>query len=205
MEDWEHFLEPYRQAVEELKIKFKGIRRQFELEGSHSPIEFVTGRVKPIPSILDKMRRKNIPFDQLDTINDIAGLRIICQFVDDIKKVVELLKKRSDIEIVEERDYISHKKKSGYRSYHVNIRYPVQTIHGEKKVLAEIQIRTLAMNFWATIEHSLNYKYNGQFPEDIQFRLQRAAEAAFLLDEEMSLIREEIREAQVFFSSKKEK
>jgi len=70
--------------------------------------------------------------------------------------------------------------------------------------LAEIQIRTLAMNFWATIEHSLNYKYNGQFPEDIQFRLQRAAEAAFLLDEEMSQIREEIRDAQRFFSSKKD-
>ncbi|WAA08647.1 GTP pyrophosphokinase [Fervidibacillus albus] len=205
MEDWEQFLEPYRQAVEELKIKFKSIRRQFELEDCHSPIEFVTGRVKLIPSILDKMRQKNIPFDQLDTINDIAGIRIMCQFVDDIKKVVELLRKRTDIEIIEEKDYISHKKKSGYRSYHVIIRYPVQTIRGEKKVLAEIQIRTLAMNFWATIEHSLNYKYNGQFPEDIQFRLQRAAEAAFLLDEEMSLIREEIREAQAFFSSKKEK
>lgn len=205
LEDWEQFLEPYRQAVEELKIKFKSIRRQFEMEDCHSPIEFVTGRVKPIPSILDKMRQKNIPFDQLDTINDVAGIRIMCQFVDDIKKVVELLRKRTDIEIIEEKDYISHKKKSGYRSYHVIIRYPVQTIRGEKKVLAEIQIRTLAMNFWATIEHSLNYKYNGQFPEDIQFRLQRAAEAAFLLDEEMSLIREEIREAQAFFSSKKEK
>lgn len=205
LEDWEQFLEPYRQAVEELKIKFKSIRRQFEMEDRHSPIEFVTGRVKPIPSILDKLRQKNIPFDQLDTINDIAGIRIMCQFVDDIKKVVELLRKRTDIEIIEEKDYISHKKKSGYRSYHVIIRYPVQTIRGEKKVLAEIQIRTLAMNFWATIEHSLNYKYNGQFPEDIQFRLQRAAEAAFLLDEEMSLIREEIREAQAFFSSKKEK
>lgn len=205
LEDWEQFLEPYRQAVEELKIKFKSIRRQFEMEDCHSPIEFVTGRVKPIPSILDKMRQKNIPFDQLDTINDVAGIRIMCQFVDDIKKVVELLRKRTDIEIIEEKDYISHKKKSGYRSYHVIIRYPVQMIRGEKKVLAEIQIRTLAMNFWATIEHSLNYKYNGQFPEDIQFRLQRAAEAAFLLDEEMSLIREEIREAQAFFSSKKEK
>lgn len=204
MENWEEFLEPYRQAVEELKIKLKGIRRQFELEGTHSSIEFVTGRVKPIPSILDKAKQKNIPLDQLDSLYDIAGLRIMCQFVDDITKVVELLRKRKDFEIVEEKDYISHKKKSGYRSYHVIIRYPVETLHGVKKVLAEIQIRTLAMNFWASIEHSLNYKYNGQFPEDIQFRLQRAAEAAFLLDEEMSLIREEIREAQAFFSSKKE-
>lgn len=202
---WEEFLEPYKQAVEELKVKLKGIRRQFELEGTRSSIEFVTGRVKPIPSILDKSKLRNIPLDKLDEqMQDIAGLRIMCQFVDDINKVVELLRMRNDFEIVEEKDYISNKKASGYRSYHVIIRYPVQTIHGEKKVLAEIQIRTLAMNFWATIEHSLNYKYNGQFPEDIQFRLQRAAEAAFLLDEEMSLIREEIREAQAFFSSKKD-
>ena len=84
------------------------------------------------------------------------------------------------------------------------IRYPVQTIHGEKKILVEIQIRTLAMNFWATIEHSLNYKYKGAIPTDIQMRLQRASEAAFRLDEEMSLIRGEIQEAQAFFSRKKE-
>lgn len=202
---WEEFLEPYRQAVEELKVKLKGIRRQFELEGTHSSIEFVTGRVKPIQSIIDKAEKRKIPLDQLERkMEDIAGLRIMCQFVDDINKVVQLLRMRKDFSIVEEKDYITNKKPSGYRSYHVIIDYPVQTIHGEKRVLAEIQIRTLAMNFWATIEHSLNYKYNGKFPEDINFRLQRAAEAAYLLDEEMSQIREEIREAQKMFTSKKE-
>ena len=181
------------------------MRRQFELHSNHSPIEFVTGRVKPIASILDKANQKSIPLDKLEEeMQDIAGLRMMCQFVDDIEKVVELLRKRNDFEIVEERNYISHKKASGYRSYHVVIRYPVQTIEGEKKILVEIQIRTLAMNFWATIEHSLNYKYQGQFPKDIQMRLQRAAEAAFRLDEEMSLIRGEIQDAQAFFNRKKE-
>ncbi|MCU9612429.1 GTP pyrophosphokinase family protein [Caldibacillus lycopersici] len=204
MLDWEEFLEPYKLAVEELKVKLKGIRRQFDLEGTHSAIEFVTARVKPIPSIIDKAKLRNIALENLETeMQDIAGLRIMCQFVDDISKIVRLLRMRNDFKIVEEKDYISHKKASGYRSYHMIIEYPVQTIHGERKVLAEIQIRTLAMNFWATIEHSLNYKYNGVFPEDIQFRLQRAAEAAFLLDEEMYLIREEIREAQAYFSAKK--
>ncbi|TFD99307.1 GTP pyrophosphokinase [Jeotgalibacillus salarius] len=205
MMNWEAFLEPYKQAVDELKIKFKGMRTQFELEQTHSPIEFVTGRVKPIGSIIDKAREKNLSQDQLAyQVQDIAGLRMMCQFVDDIEKVVKLLRQRKDFMIVEEKDYISHKKSSGYRSYHMVIEYPVQTIGGEKKILAEIQIRTLAMNFWATIEHSLNYKYQGQFPEDIQNRLQRAAEAAFRLDEEMSEIREEIQEAQVFFQKKKE-
>lgn len=205
MEQWNDFLAPYKQAIEELKVKLKGMRTEFDRDHVHSPIEFVTGRVKPIVSILDKAVQKNIPLDKLDTeMQDIAGLRMMCQFVDDIRKVVELLRLRNDFEIVEERDYISHKKVSGYRSYNVVIRYPVQTIHGEKKLLAEIQIRTLSMNFWATIEHSLSYKYRGDFPEDIQNRLQRAAEAAYLLDEEMSQIRIEIQEAQRIFSRKKD-
>lgn len=202
---WELFLAPYKQAVDELKVKLKGMRGQFDQQGSHSPIEFVTGRVKPIVSILDKAQRKKISLDKLETeMQDIAGLRMMCQFVDDIPVVVNLLRNRKDFEIVEERDYISHKKESGYRSYHVVISYPVQTIHGEKKVLAEIQIRTLAMNFWATIEHSLNYKYSGRIPEEIKQRLQRAAEAAYRLDEEMSQIRGEIQDALVIFSRKKE-
>jgi len=202
---WDLFIAPYKQAVEELKIKLRGMRAQFEMLGVHSPIEFVTGRVKPIASILDKAQKKNIPLDKLEEqMQDIAGLRMMCQFVDDIKTVVELLRQRNDFEIVEERDYINQKKDSGYRSYHVVIRYPVQMIDGEKKILVEIQIRTLAMNFWATIEHSLNYKYSGRFPEEIKLRLQRAAEAAYLLDEEMSQIRFEIQEAQAAFSRKQE-
>lgn len=205
MKHWDQFLAPYKQAVNELKVKLKGMRGQFELDSSHSPIEFVTGRVKPIASILDKANQKGIPLDKLEEeMQDIAGMRIMCQFVEDIHRVVELLRNRNDFELVEERDYISHEKTSGYRSYHVVISYPVQTIHGEKKILAEIQIRTLAMNFWATIEHSLNYKYKGAFPSDIKMRLQHAAEAAFRLDKEMSLIRGEIQEAQAFFSRKKE-
>ena len=175
------------------------------LISTHSPIEFVTGRVKPIASILDKANQKGIPLDKLEEeMQDIAGMRIMCQFVDDIHHVVSLLRSRNDLEVIEERDYISHKKTSGYRSYHVVISYPVQTIQGEKKILAEIQIRTLAMNFWATTEHTLNYKYKGVFPTDIQMRLKRAAEAAFRLDEEMSLIRGEIQDAQAFFTRKKE-
>lgn len=205
MKNWDEFLSPYKQAVEELKVKLRGIRKHFAVYDERSPIEFVTGRVKPVPSILDKMATKKIPLEKLEEdMQDIAGLRMMCQFVDDIKFVVGILRKRNDFRVVEEKDYISYKKPSGYRSYHVIIEYPVQTIHGEKKVLAEIQIRTLAMNFWATIEHSLNYKYNGDFPEEIQMRLKRAAEAAFQLDEEMSQIRGEIEEAQIFFNKKKE-
>ncbi len=209
MSQWSQFLEPYKQAVDELKIKLKGIRSQYHLEDIHTPVEFVTGRVKPLASIYDKTLEKNIAFipskELATALPDIAGLRIMCQFVDDISAVVEILRKRNDIEIIEERDYISNRKASGYRSYHMIIKYPVQTIHGEVAILAEIQIRTLAMNFWASIEHSLNYKYESALPEEINNRLERAAEAAFRLDEEMSLIRDEIQDAQKYFSDYKQR
>ncbi|MFS0560201.1 GTP pyrophosphokinase family protein [Terribacillus sp. 179-K 1B1 HS] len=195
--NWEVFLAPYVQVVEELKVKLKGMRAQFENESRHSPIEFITGRVKPIRSILQKAANKQVTVDELHKeIQDIAGLRIVTQFVDDIYTVVGMLKVRNDFKIVNEIDYIVETKESGYRSYHMIIEYPVETIHGEKKVLAEIQIRTLAMNFWATNEHSLNYKYDGQIPSELKTRLKRAAEAAFRLDEEMSKIRDEVQEAQ---------
>ncbi|MFC6202450.1 GTP pyrophosphokinase family protein [Lactiplantibacillus nangangensis] len=201
MEDWNHFLLPYQQAVDELKVKLRGMRKQFRDLSQHEPIEFVTGRVKPVDSIKEKMVRRKVQADRLEQdMQDIAGLRIMCQFVEDIYQVVDLLRKRTDMTILEERDYISNEKPSGYRSYHIVIEYPVQMVGGEKRILAEIQVRTLAMNFWATIEHSLNYKYQGDFPENLSQRLQRAAEAAFSLDKEMSEIREEIQEAQSLFS-----
>ncbi|GGJ95159.1 GTP pyrophosphokinase [Lentibacillus kapialis] len=200
--NWEALLAPYAQAVEELKIKLKGIRKQYEYESKHSPIEFITGRVKPVPSILEKAETRRIPLDRIEELQDIAGVRVVCPFVDDIYAIVKMIRSREDLHIVEEKDYISHKKESGYRSYHIIIEYPVETIHGVKKVLAEIQIRTLAMNFWATNEHSLNYKYKGKIPEDIQARLQRAAEAAFKLDEEMSIIKNEVQEAKRIFHRK---
>lgn len=123
----------------------------------------------------------------------------MCQFVDDIYRVADLIRQRKDLTLVYEKDYITNYKESGYRSYHLIVEYPVQTSLGSKPVLAEIQIRTLAMNFWATIEHSLNYKYRDQLPEHVRERLRNAAEAAFLLDNEMSSIRQEIVDAQQDF------
>lgn len=202
---WEKILIPYEQAVEELKVKFKGIRNEYRRLDEYSPIEFVTGRVKAVSSILDKARRRNVPLERIEEeIEDIAGIRIMCQLVDDIKTVVNLIRSRDgkDLKIVEERDYITNIKESGYRSYHIIIKYKIHTAYGEKEILAEIQIRTLAMNFWATIEHSLNYKFGKKIPEEIKERLKNAAEAAFLLDKEMSEIKDEITDAQEIFQLK---
>jgi len=204
--DWELFLDPYIQAVGELKIKFRGIRKQYQKQKMSSPIEFVTGRVKSVESILKKAKARAMNMDRLEEeMQDIAGLRIMVQFVEDINVVLNLLRLRQDFKIVYERDYITSKKVSGYRSYHLVIEYPVQTLQGEKKILAEVQLRTLAMNFWATIEHSLNYKYQGEFPDELRERLTKAAQVAFQLDEEMNAIREEIQEAQLNFAPPRDK
>lgn len=196
---------PYELAVEELTVKFRHMMKEYQDMGMYSPIEQVKGRVKRSSSIIDKAYRKNIPLATCkleEAMDDIAGIRIICQFVDDIKEVVEIIRGRSDMKVIREQDYITNRKRSGYRSYHITIEYEVETIHGRMRLPVEIQIRTLAMNFWAVIEHSLQYKYQGELPEHIHERILKAADAVLSLDEEMSSIRDEVMDAQHIFQDK---
>ena len=194
---WREMLMPYYAAVEELKMKFKHIAKEFRDMGVYSPIETVKGRVKRIPSILEKAQKKDIDLEKIEEeIQDIAGVRIICQFVEDIEAVVEIIRNRKDMKVLEERDYVSESKASGYRSYHIIIEYELHMHQGTKKIKAEIQVRTLAMDFWATTEHSLQYKYHGKMPDHIRARLHAAAEAIIMLDKEMSMVRSEIMDAQ---------
>lgn len=201
--EWKGFLAPYEQAVEELKVKLKGIRKEYRRRNEYSPIEFVTGRVKEVSSMLEKAKKFDIPLDRLAyEMEDIAGVRIMCQFVDDIERVVEIIRSRKDMQIMYEKDYVTNVKESGYRSYHMIIKYPVNMAEGQHEILAEFQIRTLAMNFWATIEHSLNYKYKHEIPDNIREKLKNAADAAYNLDEQMTEIKEEIKDAQKLFEVK---
>lgn len=200
---WREILDPYVLAVDELVVKFNHIIHEYRMSGAYSPIEQVNGRVKTISSIIEKAKKKNVPLSEVEEkIEDIAGIRIICQFVEDIYKVAELIRKRTDMRIKSEKDYITHVKDSGYRSYHFIVYYKVETMQGTKELQAEIQIRTLAMNFWATIEHSLQYKYKKNMPENIREKLSTAAEAIRTLDQEMSNIRTEIMDAQKSFKAK---
>lgn len=200
---WREILDPYALAVNEIIVKFNHIIEEYRHVGAYSPIEQVTGRVKTISSILEKAQKKNIDLEDFEhQIDDIAGIRIICQFVEDIYKVVDIIKQRSDMRIKSEKDYIENMKKSGYRSYHLIVYYNVETLKGTKELQVEIQIRTLAMNFWATIEHSLQYKYKHNMPEHIRERLSSAAEAILILDREMSVVRDEIMDAQNSFTIK---
>ncbi len=200
---WREILAPYSLAVDELVTKFNHMTDEYRHVGAYSPIELVTGRVKTISSILEKAQKKGIDLTNFEEeIDDIAGIRIICQFVEDIYKVVDIIRGRSDMSIVNEKDYINNRKQSGYRSYHLIVSYAVETLKGKKELQAEIQIRTLAMNFWATIEHSLQYKYKQNMPEHIRERLSSAAEAVLILDREMSVVRDEIMDAQNSFTIK---
>jgi len=197
--NWNDFLLPYEQAVSEIKAKLENMSKQYEMANKHSPIEMVESRVKSVGSILQKAEKKGVSLDAIaEKMEDIAGIRIICRFVEDIEKIVQMIYEREnfDMTVLFERDYINNTKPSGYRSFHLIINYPVVGIYGKKELKVEIQIRTMSMDFWATIEHSLNYKYNGNIPEHVQKRLISSAEAAFQLDREMSSIRDEIMEAQ---------
>ena len=194
---WRSILCPYELAVKELTVKFEHMIEEYRENDRYSPIEQVSGRVKSVSSILEKMQRKHIPIEQMETeVEDLAGVRIICQFEEDIDTVAAIIRRRTDMEVKSEKNYLTHIKQSGYRSYHMIVSYPVETFSGTKTIRVEIQIRTLAMNFWSTIEHSLQYKYKQHMPDHIREKLSRVADAIIVLDNEMSTVRSEIMDAQ---------
>lgn len=193
--NWNLFLQPYQLAVEDFILKIEGIKQQYIMENLYSPIEIVSGRVKSPASILDKAKRMGVQKEYVDEkLYDIGGVRITCKYLTDIFDVADLIKQRKDLEVLEIRDYVNNPKPSGYRSLHIISRYYVETLKGAKPVIIEFQIRTHAMHFWASIEHSLKYKYQKKIPEEIKERLVSAAKAAELLDKEMTSIKNAIDE-----------
>jgi putative GTP pyrophosphokinase len=215
--DWQRILMPYHQAVDELLLKFNQLKDQKAQLGETSPIESVTGRVKSLSSILEKINKYHYDVDDVEEkIRDLAGIRIICQFVEDIYEVADMIYSRNnkDLTVFQVKNYLEgedrsafhsgegHPKPSGYQSYHIIVKYPVFSSVGYREVFVEIQIRTLAMNFWAVVEHSLNYKYKAKLPEVIKKRLTKTASTVQSLDTEMSTIRDEILSAQKLFRMK---
>lgn len=195
---WHSVLRPYEMAVDEILLKFRNMKSEYQMRREYCPIEQVIGRVKSVSSILDKMQRKQISVDDMEEkVEDIAGIRIICQFVEDIYRVSSVIASRDDMQVTEVKDYIRNQKESGYRSYHLIVLYTVHMLDGPRKVQVEIQIRTMAMDFWATVEHSLQYKYRGKIPEKVDTRLSKAASAIINLDNEMSSVRDDIMDAQL--------
>lgn len=195
---WKSFLLPYELAVGGFIIKLESMRKDFILKNASSPIEIVSGRVKSVASILEKAQRLKIDFSRIkEEIYDVAGIRVTCKYIQDVYKVYELLKARKDVDIFIVKDYIKNPKPSGYRSLHLIAKYNVETLEGQIPINIEFQIRTHAMHLWASIEHSLKYKYYRQIPEDIQERLLKVAEVTTKLDDEMSKIQIAVEETNV--------
>lgn len=185
----------YKFALQEIETKINILQEEFQLIHEYNPIEHLSTRVKSPKSILLKMKKNNLePSIETirDNIRDIAGIRITCSFVEDIYKVSAMIQAQNDIEVVEVKDYIASPKGNGYQSLHLIIKIPIFMSDHMEKVYAEIQIRTIAMDFWASLEHKIYYKYNKEVPEHIRFELKEAAIQVAELDRKMERLNKEI-------------
>ncbi len=196
MKQWSLLLLPYKFALDELKTKMNIMAEETMYMNDSNPIEHIKTRIKKVNSIQAKLERKNIAptmKNAKDSIFDIAGMRIVCSFITDIYDIYARLSKRNDIKIIEVKDYIKSPKSNGYQSLHIIVQVPVTLSYGIEQVYAEIQLRTLAMDFWASLEHKIYYKYDKEIPGNLEKELLKAAQTAKLMDEKMMGIREEVR------------
>lgn len=193
--DITRFMMMYKFALQEMETKFDILQEEFHLLHEYNPIEHTKSRLKSPESIMKKMIRKGCPISfpsMKANIKDIAGIRITCSFISDIYRIRDMLLLQSDLTIIEEKDYIRNPKPNGYRSLHLLVEVPVHISDRQELVCVEVQIRTIAMDFWASLEHKIYYKYNQSVPERLLQELTDAAESATALDLKMERLHKEI-------------
>ena len=181
----------YRCAIMEVETKLKVLNEEFSLKHDRNPINSIKNRLKSFSSIREKLQREGIMAtpDQIEkNLNDIAGVRVICSFLDDVYDIAEALLKQDDIRIIRVKDYIKNPKPNGYRSLHLIIEIPIFLQHEKHMVKVEIQLRTIAQDFWASLEHQMRYKKNFEFTEDMGKELLECATMSASLDERMEKI-----------------
>ncbi len=186
----------YSAGIKEIKTKLEILDDEFHIRYAHNPIHHMEWRLKSPHSIFDKLERKNLPLNLdsiTDHIYDIAGIRVICNYVKDIYRIADLLTSQDDITLIRTKDYIKHPKENGYRSLHLVVEVPVFLAQETQMVPVEIQIRTIAMDFWASLEHQIRYKNEEEVPSDIRKRLLECAESITELDQEMQDIHNKIK------------
>ncbi len=187
----------YKFALDEMNTKIKILQEEFQLIHEYNPIEHVSSRLKSPESILKKLHRKNysISLDSIkENIKDVAGIRITCSFISDCYHLSEMIQKQSDINVVEVKDYLRNPKPNGYKSLHLILEVPVFMSDRQDHVCVEVQIRTIAMDFWASLEHKIYYKYNKSIPERLIQELKEAADSAAILDQKMEDLHKEVGE-----------
>ena len=185
----------YRSAIKEVKTKLDILDDELKIRRKRNPIEYMKSRVKTPGSIMDKLQRKGLEMcinSAKENLNDIAGIRVICSFVGDIYDIAEMLKRQDDIRLIEEKDYIKNPKPNGYRSLHLVVEVPIFFSDHEELVRVEVQIRTIAMDFWASLEHKLYYKTLGESPVHITNDLKECADVIASTDMRMQDIQREV-------------
>lgn len=185
----------YRCALMEIETKFNVLNQEYSLQHDRNPINSIRGRLKSIPSIQEKLRRKNLPVSLEsieENINDMAGVRVICSFPEDVYALAKALLKQDDITLIAQKDYIAHPKENGYRSLHLIVSVPIFMASEKRVMKVEIQLRTIAMDCWATLEHQLRYKKDFDFTEEMAQELLECARISSELDSRMDALRKRL-------------
>ena len=179
LKNFEKTMMMYNCAIREVRTKFEVLNDELSVAGSRNPIEMIKSRVKKPESIVNKLIRRNLDItisSVMENLHDVAGVRVICSFVDDIYKVADMLSRQDDIIVLEVKDYIKKPKPNGYRSYHMIIEIPVFFSDVKQNIKVEVQLRTIAMDFWASLEHSMKYKKDIPNADEIAQELKECAD-----------------------------
>ena len=198
VDSWETVIFLYTSALKEVNTKLEILSDEFKYVHKYNPIEYIKSRIKSPESIVKKLKRNGYEStieNMVTHVKDIAGIRVVCSFTSDIYRLAEMIGKQNDLTVVSVKDYIKHPKESGYKSYHMLVTVPIFLSDKVVDTMVEIQIRTIAMDFWASLEHKIYYKFEGHAPEYISSDLRACAEIVSRLDEKMLSLNEAILKA----------
>ena len=193
--DFQEFMMMYNCAIREVRTKFEVLNDDFSVAYKRNPIEMIKSRIKKPMSIMEKLKRRNYPLTMesiLENLNDVAGVRVICSFIDDIYEVADMFANQDDIKVIEIKDYIKNPKPNGYRSYHMIVEVPVFFAHRKQSMRVEVQLRTIAMDFWASLEHKMKYKKDITDAEKLELELKECADIIASTDEKMQSINKKL-------------
>ncbi|MCI9426367.1 MAG: GTP pyrophosphokinase family protein [Eubacterium sp.] len=195
VDSWKTVMLIYNSALKEVGTKLEILNDEFQHVHQYNPIEYIKSRIKSPESIVKKLKRhgcESTISNMTEYINDIAGIRIVCSFISDIYRMAEMIGRQNDLTVVSVKDYIKHPKRSGYKSYHMLVTIPIFLSDRVIDTKVEIQIRTIAMDFWASLEHKIYYKFEGNAPEYISQELRECSGMISMLDAKMLSLNEAV-------------
>ncbi|MDI9242963.1 GTP pyrophosphokinase [Fusibacillus kribbianus] len=195
LDQWTTLMMLYNSALKEVQTRVNILSDEFQHINHYNPIEHVKARIKTPESIVKKLKRLGFEAtidNMYRELHDIAGIRIVCSFTSDIYYLADAISRQNDVEVLMVKDYIANPKPNGYRSYHMVISVPIYLSSGQVEMKVEIQIRTIAMDFWASLEHKIQYKFEGAAPEHMRESLKECADMAAVLDERMLALNESL-------------